>query len=130
MHVSDETLGALGAAIPIVAIVVWAAYAAISVVMKSRVRELEVRERIAMIERGIVPPSPDPHLSGTAFPDPKTAGRAQYRAYKFRSAGVTMIAVGFGLMVMMFPNFRVGGFLVVVGIGFIVSAVLERSTGR
>ena len=53
-----------------------------------------------------------------------------YRAYKHRSAGITMIAVGFGLWVMMYPSFRVGGFLVVVGLGFIVSGLFERPSGR
>jgi hypothetical protein len=28
--------------------------------------------------------------------------------------------------VMMYPNFRVGGFLVVVGAGFIISGLMER----
>ena len=42
--------------IPIVAIVGAFVYAIIQTLAKSRVRELEVRERIAMIERGLVPP--------------------------------------------------------------------------
>ena len=41
-----------------------------------------------------------------------------------------MVAVGFGLWVMMYPSFRVGGFLVVVGLGFIVTALFERPGGK
>ena len=46
----------LGFVIPIVAIAAWALLRIVSTVMQSRVRELEVRERIAMIEKGLVPP--------------------------------------------------------------------------
>jgi hypothetical protein len=128
----------LALVIPIVAIVGWAVYAIVSVVMRARVHELQVRERIAMIEKGLVPPPErdpagferaiSPMPPGVPSPAP-AGGYRHYRAYKHRSAGITMIAVGFGLMVMMYPNFRVGGFLVVVGLGFIVSGLIERSAG-
>jgi uncharacterized protein DUF6249 len=116
--------------IPIVAITGWALYAIVAVVMRARVRELEVRERIAMIEKGMVPPPErDPgafeKAVGATELEP-TRDYRQYRAYKHRSAGITMVAVGLGLWVMMYPNFRVGGFLVVVGLGFIVSGLFER----
>jgi hypothetical protein len=126
----------LGIMVPIVAIVGWAIYAIVSVVMRSRIRELEVRERIAMIEKGLVPPpEKDPQGFNRAMAtSPLTPGSPdgyrQYRAYKHRSAGITMVAVGFGLWVMMYPNFRVGGFLVVVGLGFIISGLFERPTSK
>ena len=123
--------------IPIVAIVGWAIYAIVSVVMRSRIHELQVRERIAMVEKGLVPP-PERDPAGFERAMPPTppgapslppVGYRHYRAYKHRSAGITMMAVGFGLMVMMYPNFRVGGFLVVVGVGFIISGLMERPAG-
>jgi hypothetical protein len=132
-----ESQGILALLIPVVAIVAWAIYAIVSVVMRSRVHELKVRERIAMIEKGLVPPPErDPGAFERAMapmsPDvssPPPVSYGHYRAYKHRSAGITMMAVGFGLMVMMYPNFRVGGFLVVVGIGFIISGLMERPAG-
>jgi hypothetical protein len=133
---SDGALGTvLGIMVPIVAILGWAIYAIVSVVMRSRIRELEVRARIAMIEKGMVPPPErDPAgfekaMSDTQL-DPAGGSYRQYRAYKHRSAGITMVAVGIGLWVMMYPNFRVGGFLVVVGLGFIVSGLFERPVDR
>lgn len=122
--------GAVALSIPILAIVGWSIYAIVAVVMRARIRELEVRERIAMIEKGLVPPPEvDPSRFERAMaqaPPGTPSGYAQYRAYKHRSAGITMCAVGLGLMVMMYPNFRVGGFLLVVGLGFVVSGLLER----
>jgi len=134
-----ESEDVLALVIPIVAIVGWAIYAIVSVVMRARVHELQVRERIAMIEKGLVPPpekdpaaferAMSPSLPGVPPVPAPHGGYRQYRAYKHRSAGITMIAVGFGLMVMMYPNFRVGGFLVVVGLGFIISGLIERPAG-
>jgi hypothetical protein len=131
-----DSQGVLALLIPIVAIVGWVIYAVVSVVMRSRIHELQMRERIAMVEKGLVPP-PERDPAGferampptPGIPQPPPIGYRHYRAYKHRSAGITMIAVGFGLMVMMYPNFRVGGFLVVVGIGFIISGLMERPAG-
>ena len=116
--------------VPIVAIAGWMIYAIVSVVMRARIRELELRSRIAMIEKGIMPPPErDPagfeKAIGEAEVQP-AANYRQYRAYKHRSAGITMVAGDLGLWGMMYPNFRVGGFLVVVGLGFIVSGLFER----
>ena len=131
MSDDQETLALV---IPIVAIAGWALYGIIAVVMRSRIRELEVRERIAMIEKGLVPP---PERDPARFEQAMNAGKppasqshTQYRAYKQRSAGITMMAVGLGLIVMMYPNFRVGGFLMVVGLGFILSGLLDRPAGN
>ena len=82
---SDGVLGTvLGIMVPIVAIVGWAIYAIVSVVMRSRIRELEVRERIAMIEKGLVPPPErDPHgfeKAMSAPPAEPAPGYHQYRA--------------------------------------------------
>jgi len=130
----EDSQGTIALVIPIVAIAGWLLYAIVSVVMRSRIRELEVRARIAMIEKGMVPPPErDPGEFDKAMNATRPAANStyqQYRAYKLRSAGITMVAVGLGLYVMMYPSFRVGGFLVVVGIGFIVSGLFERSSGK
>ena len=48
--------GVIGVFIPIVAIVGGIALAIIKTMGKMRIRELQIRERIAMIEKGLVPP--------------------------------------------------------------------------
>src|SRR5207249_11265162 len=108
--------------IPITAILGAFAYAILHTVMRARVRELEIRERIAMIERGLMPP---PEV------DPRGFDRVMHRldrhkvrsgAGRHRRAGVTLMGVGFGLMVLIGFTARdagsaigVGGFLAVIG---------------
>src|SRR6266478_1670917 len=106
--------------IPIVAIIGAFTYAIVQSMHKARVRELEVRERIAMIERGLVPP---PEV------DPRGFDRAMSRydrrrangPYRHRRAGVALVGVGLGLMLMIgiaghepSQAIGVGGFLVVL----------------
>ena len=101
--------------------------------MKSRVRELEIRERIAMIERGLVPP---PEV------DPRGFDRAMHRlerrevrsgAGRHRRAGVTVMGVGFGLMVLIAfaggdsgTAIGVGGFLAVIGLAFFINSLIDN----
>ena len=128
--------------IAIVAIVGSFTYSIIRSLANARVRELEVRERIAMIERGLVPPpEKDPQGFDRAmshydrlrdqddddwFPRRRAYGR-------YRSAGVTLMGVGFGLMLMIGvaggaveAGIGVGGFLVVMGLAFFVNSWLSR----
>jgi hypothetical protein len=118
--------------IPITAIVGGITYGIVQTLARARVRELEVRERIAMIERGLVPP---PEV------DPRGFDRAmdRYDRYRDRSpgrhrrAGVTLMGVGFGLMLLigvagnsMSEGIGVGGFLVIMGLAFFVNSLFER----
>lgn len=117
--------------IPIVAIASWALLAVVSMVTRARVRELEVRERIAMIEKGLVPP---PEVDPRGFDREMARHGRGPRGYgyhgntKYRRAGVIIMFVGLGLLVMLYPNFRVGGFLFVLGIGFLVNSLLFERT--
>ncbi len=86
--------------IPIVAIIGAFVYAIVATIARNRVRELEVRERIAMIERGMVPP---PEVDPRGFD--RAMGRIERHEYRrgygrHRRAGITIMGVGFGLMVM------------------------------
>jgi hypothetical protein len=122
--------------IPIVAIIGSFVYAITQTLARARVRELEVRERIAMIERGLVPP---PEV------DPRGFDRAMERQDRYRDdwsrhrapgrhrrAGVTMMGVGFGLMVMLTSlaepsvGFGVGGFVVILGLAFFLNGLFDR----
>jgi hypothetical protein len=117
--------------IPIVAIIGAFTYAVVQTLARARVRELEVRERIAMIERGLVPP---PEV------DPRGFDRAmdRYDRYRERSpgrhrrAGVTLMGVGFGLMLLigvagdnLSSGIGIGGFLVIMGVAFFVNSLFE-----
>ena len=117
--------------IPIIAIIGSFTYVIVLTLSRARVRELEVRERIAMIERGLVPP---PEV------DPRGFDRAmdRYERYRDKSprrhrrAGVTLMGVGFGLMLLigiagdaMSAGIGVGGFFVVMGLAFFINSLFE-----
>ena len=77
--------------IPIVAIVGSFLYVIIKTLAHSRVRELEIRERIAMIERGLVPP---PEVDPKGFDRAMSRlehheERSAYRGDMALTAGVT-----------------------------------------
>jgi len=111
-------------------------FAIVQTIMKSRVRELEIRERIAMIERGLVPP---PEV------DPRGFDRAMHRlerrevrsgAGRHRRAGVTVMGVGFGLMVLIAfaggdpgTAIGIGGFLAVIGLAFFSNGLIDTRQG-
>src|SRR5881394_3647328 len=118
--------------IPALAIIGSFIYVIVQTLVRARVRELEVRERIAMIERGLVPaPEVDPRGFDRAM------SRFERRDYsrgsmRHRRAGVTMMGVGFGLMVLIgftandaSVAIGVGGFLVVIGIAFFVNSLID-----
>jgi hypothetical protein len=117
--------------IPIVAIVGAFSYAIVQTLARARVRELEVRERIAMIERGLVPaPEVDPRGFDRAMS--RLERREIGHGHRHRSAGVTLMGVGFGLMVLIAFTadtsiaIGVGGFLVVIGIAFFINSRFEQ----
>jgi hypothetical protein len=101
-------------------------------VVRARVRELEIRERIAMIERGLVPaPEVDPRGFDRAM---TRLERREFRSGsgRHRRAGVTLMGVGFGLMVLIgftaneaSVAIGVGGFLVVIGIAFFINSLID-----
>jgi hypothetical protein len=118
--------------IPITAIIGSFIYVIVRTMVRARVRELEIRERIAMIERGLVPP---PEVDPRGFDSAMSRmERRDYRhgAGRHRRAGVTLMGVGFGLMVLIaFTSnetsvaIGVGGFLVVMGIAFFINSLME-----
>src|ERR1700756_1339921 len=86
--------------IPIVAIVGGIIFSIGKTVMRPRVRELEIRERIAMIERGLVPPPEvDPRGFDRAL-GPQDAIHPRSLGSRHRRAGTILIGLGFGLMLL------------------------------
>jgi hypothetical protein len=80
---------------------------------RRRIREMEHRERLAMIERGLIPsPESDPgkfESATTSVPPAREVG------VRYRTAGVLMIGLGFGLMLLI--SFTAGEPSVGIGIG-------------
>jgi hypothetical protein len=125
--------------VPIVAIGAAFVYAVVHTIIRGRVRELEVRERIAMIERGLVPPpEKDPAGFDRAMNryerqrdgDQQWGWRRRPRSSsRYRSAGITMMGVGVGLALLIgmtgdaTAGIGVGGFLAVVGFAFLVNSL-------
>jgi hypothetical protein len=118
--------------IPIVGTICTFAFVIVLTLSRARVRELEVRERIAMIERGLVPP---PEV------DPRGFDRAMHRydRLRYRSpgrhrrAGVVLIGVGLGLMMLISvaggatnEGIGVGGFFVIMGLAFFINSLFDH----
>lgn len=116
----------------IMTLLILAGVAVLWMAMKSRrvIREMEHRERLAMIERGLMPaPETDPggfERRGGLSPAPVSPAVS-----RMRSAGV--ILIGLGLAMMMLLSFvagapgvgvGVGGAFAVLGAAFIVNSVL------
>jgi len=113
----------------IFALLILAGLAVIWMGMQSRrqIREMEHRERLAMIERGLSPPpETDPGAFEERFkPAQPTETPGELRA---RSAGVIMIGLGLAFMFML--TFAAGepGAFALIGAAFFVNAVmLNRS---
>ena len=123
--------------IPIVAIIGAFTYAIVNSAHRARVRELEIRERIAMIERGMVPaPEADPRGFDHAIDRLEKVNRIRdYQGQsgaRHRRAGITLIGVGVGLMVLITfaggspeEGFGVGGFIAILGIAFFINSLFE-----
>jgi phosphate/sulfate permease len=123
--------------VPIVAILAGCAMAIAKTMAMARVRELEIRERIAMIERGLVPP---PEVDPGGF-DRAMARfervRPSFRSgqTKHRRAGITFMGVGVGLTILIAfaagepqVGVGVGGFLLVIGIAFFINSLFEEQS--
>jgi hypothetical protein len=121
--------------VPVAAILGFWAFMVVRSIFRARVRELEVRERIAMIERGLVPPPEvDPRGFERAMSHYDRYDRRRGpAAHRHRRAGVTLIGVGLGLMLMIgFAGdeprsaIGVGGFLVALGVAFLINSLFEQ----
>jgi len=123
----------MGIMIPITAIIGAFVFIIIKTLVKARVRELEIKERIAMIERGLVPaPEVDPRGFDRAIS--RIERRAsRHGSGRHRRVGVTLIGVGFGLMLLigvggssLSEGVGVGGFLVIMGVAYVINSFFEE----
>jgi len=121
-------------AIPVTAMLGAFVYLIVRTTSRARVRELEIRERIAMIERGLVPaPEADPRGFERAMARHDTLVRRV--PARSRSAGVVFMGVGMALMFLIgFAGgepgvaIGVGGALAIIGLAFVVNGLM--SSGR
>ena len=118
--------------IPVVAIIGGISIAIAGILSSARVREARIRERIAMIEKGLVPPPEvDPAGFDRAMSLHERPGRGGPGA-ALRRAGVMILSIGFGLMFLIAvaggsvrAGIGVGGFLVMIGLAFLVNSLFE-----
>jgi hypothetical protein len=120
--------------VSVVAIVSGCAVAIVATIARKEVRALEIRERIAMIERGLVPPPEvDPRGFDRAMNqyDRRAMRRSHRHApFRHRRLGIIYMGIGFGLMMLigidsLRVGIRVGGFFVVIGLAFFINALFE-----
>ena len=97
---------------------------------RRRIREMEHRERLAMIERGLIPP---PELDPLLFERRTGVGGGSHTpaASRSRSIGVMMIGAGLGLMFLITvasgeagTGVGIGGAFAILGAAFYVNAML------
>jgi Domain of unknown function (DUF6249) len=115
----------------IFAMMIFAGIAVLWMAMQSRrrFREMEHRERLAMIERGLVPsPESDPLAFERSLPSSRTGSPVSAR---LRSAGVILIGFGLALTALIWvaaeaPRIAlgIGGAFAMIGLAFIANAML------
>jgi len=122
--------------IPIVAIVGGVTAGIVATISKGRVRELEIRERIAMIERGLMPPPEQDPAGFERRMEAMDRMHTRSAAPRFRTAGIIIMSIGFGLMTLISfagavqEGIGVGGFLVILGLGFLVNSLFSSPSDR
>jgi hypothetical protein len=122
-----ETRDVVIALIPLAAVVGVFIMIAVGTAYQSRVREMEIKERIALIEKGIVPP---PELERPAS---RLRVRRHRAAQQFITIGVTVIGIGIavGMIVAVAGQqarvgYGVGGAIVVFGLALVVNGLIVK----
>jgi len=113
--------------IPVVAIICVFTMICLTIVRQGRVRELQIKERIAMIQRGLTPP---PEM--VPIEDPFEGKNSQDTARRrFLGGGIIIVGIGIGVGLIIGiaggqPHIAlgVGGAIVVVGLALIVNSQL------
>ena len=114
-------------------LMIFAGVAVLWIAMANRraLREMEHRERIAMIQSGLVPaPEADPLAFETHFEPSSTLSRKD----RWRTAGTLTIGLGMALLVLlsftgnMDIGFAVGGAFIVLGLSFLLNGTLLSPT--
>jgi hypothetical protein len=127
------------AVIPILMLLGLVVLAAVEMWRRGRTAEMAHRERMAMIDKGLVPP-PEPSVSASVFgpegrtgPHVRQTPTGRQREARFRTLGVQLIGLGFALMLIIgltagAPEAGVGtgGAVAVLGVALVVNGYLSR----
>jgi hypothetical protein len=90
--------GILAVSLPLILLVGGVAITVIALRGRQRLKELAVQERIAMIDKGLVPsPESDPAGFESAMARRPVSGRA----LRYRSAGLVLTGMGLALMILL-----------------------------
>lgn len=108
--------------------------ATIGFVFRQRLRELAIKERIAMIEKGLVPsPETDPARFEMLIGARRPANR---RAERYRSAGVIIMGLGVAMVFLLAfaagvtkVAFGVGGALAILGLAAFINGSMQAGAG-
>jgi hypothetical protein len=125
--------------IAVLTLMIFGGLAVLWMAMSNRraLREMEHRERLAMIQRGLMPaPEADPLGFEAAMAGTLEGGNP--RSEKWRTAGITFVGLGLGLMLLLSfaagepgVGIGVGGAFAILGGALIVnSAQVTRSSSR
>ena len=96
--------------------------------LKSKAREMRHRERMAMIEKGLVPPGVDEASMSIG------GGGGAFRSR--RDSGIMMICIGIGLAMLFgfasggWRNVWIGGFIAMIGVANLVIALMHERDRR
>ena len=101
---------------------------AMSARSRDRMRELMMRERIAMIEKGLVPsPESDPARFDLLM---GTRGQPNAKSLRYRSAGVLVMGLGVAMIILLSYAARVPETGIGVGGGIFVLGLAAYLTGK
>jgi hypothetical protein len=129
----EDNLFVLSIVIPLVVIVGGCSLIALAIYRFTRLKELAIRERLAMIEKGLVPsPETDPERFEQIMQSRRAAGRGPDRGIRMRTGGVLLLGVGFGLAVLIafaggdpYSGIGVGGGIAILGLAFLVGGFMS-----
>ena len=104
---------------------------ALGITRSGRLREARMRERLVMIEKGLVPP---PELDPEAF-ERDLAGAQVIARRRFMGAGIILVSIGLAVGVIIgiaadTPRVAlgIGGGIAILGAGLIANAVLNTGS--
>jgi hypothetical protein len=123
---------AFGLLIPVIAIVGGLVIAGLAIHHKAKLKELAYRERIAMIEKGLVPPpESDPARFDRVLGNLVAPTDPAIAAARHRAAGTITIGAGLAVMMLLYfvtgeerLAFGVGGATILLGLAFIVTSIV------
>ncbi len=115
--------------LPLVGLVGVLLLAAHWISVRRSIRELEIKERLALIEKGIAP-APERTATGSVDGEPLPPARAD----RYRTAGILILGLGFALMLLLgsaagIPaiGVGVGGAIAIVGGALVANSAFSRN---